>query len=315
MLKFIADVHLNLLLQQRRERLLHLKSGWTNPLASMVRFDCHVTSAVDTAQRLSGHTTHETPLVWTIPTTAVTATLDDSEVIASNIPEDLEVLDPLPATLDSDQTVLTDILTANPHDDVDLNDDSADPNEDTSGCSGVHASIVWTLPVCPFPHMVKHCTYNFQAALNVDTLFNFRTTHFVTAPEPSNAAQYLLGQNGLPTVHFEPKDINILTSPTARLNNVCMNSGSALLQSWFSSPTLPSSIPSAQCAILSTYDVVWVRYNATDEDLWCNIHKTSYWLRDIWILPIHRASPVEHWVLCVIYVRSHELFVFDSFAA
>jgi hypothetical protein len=96
-------------------------------------------------------------LVRTIPTTAVTATLDDSEVIASNVPENLEVLDHL---LDSNQTVLTDILTTNPHNDVDLND-SADPNEDTSGCSGVHASIVWTLPVCPFPHMVKHRTYDF----------------------------------------------------------------------------------------------------------------------------------------------------------
>jgi Ulp1 protease family, C-terminal catalytic domain len=155
----------------------------------------------------------------------------------------------------------------------------------------------------------------FQTALDIDTSFNLKSIHFMAAPDPSNATRYLLGQNGLPTVHFDPKDIDILLSPTARLNNVCMNSGSALLQSWFSSPTMPSSISSAQCAILSTYDIVRIRYNASDEDLWRNIHKTSYWLRDIWVLPIHRVSPVEHWVLCVIYLRSHELFVFDSFAA
>jgi hypothetical protein len=156
----IADAHLDLLLQQRRERLLHLKSGWINPLASTMRFNCHVTSAVDTAQHLSGRTAYVAPLVWTIPATTVTVMLDDLEVVAGNVTEDLEMSDPLPTTLDSDQTVLTDILTADPYDDADLND-SADLNEDSSGCSGVNTSIVWTLPVCSFPHMVKHCTYGF----------------------------------------------------------------------------------------------------------------------------------------------------------
>lgn len=93
-----------------------------------------------------------------------------------------------------------------------------------------------------------------------------------------------------------------------------MNSGSALLQSYLSASTLPSSITSQQCAILSTYELVRVRYNASDEDLWRNVRNTSYWLRDIWILPIHRTAPAEHWVLCVIYSKTHELFVFDSFA-
>lgn len=55
-----------------------------------------------------------------------------------------------------------------------------------------------------------------------------------------------------------------------------------------------------------------IRYNATDADLWRRASRTSYWLRDIWILPIHRRSPAEHWVLCIIYPEKRLLLLFDS---
>jgi hypothetical protein len=69
-----------------------------------------------------------------------------------------------------------------------------------------------------------------------------------------------------------------------------------------------------QYAILSTHDLPRIRYNAPDDVLWRNMSWTSYWTKEVWILPIHRPSDVGHWVLCIIHLRSKELHLFDSFA-
>ncbi|KAH0833420.1 hypothetical protein J3R83DRAFT_12533 [Lanmaoa asiatica] len=46
-----------------------------------------------------------------------------------------------------------------------------------------------------------------------------------------------------------------------------------------------------------------------DEVLWRCTRHTSFWTKDIWILPIHRPG---HWVLCIAQFSHHELFLFDS---
>lgn len=67
-------------------------------------------------------------------------------------------------------------------------------------------------------------------------------------------------------------------------------------------------------ATFSTHDLPRIRYNATDDMLWRNSSWTRYWEKDVWVLPIHRASNVGHWVLCVIYLSRKELHLFDSLA-
>jgi hypothetical protein len=126
---------------------------------------------------------------------------------------------------------------------------------------------------------------------------------------PANETRILYGKQELPSVEFSDKDIKILNLPSARLNDVCLNGGAALLQDLFSS-RYPDS--TNRCALLSTFDLVRIRYNASDDDLWRNIRRSSYWLKNVWILPIHRP---EHWVLCIIFIDSGELLCFDSFAA
>ena len=111
---------------------------------------------------------------------------------------------------------------------------------------------------------------------------------------------------GLPTIDFEERELNILACHTAQLNDVCMNGGAALLRNIFSTHT-------DRCVILSTFDLVKVRHNVSDANLWESVAPSQYWLRDIWILPIHRERP-GHWVLCKIMCRSHELLLFDSLA-
>ncbi|KAH7905408.1 hypothetical protein BJ138DRAFT_1230003, partial [Hygrophoropsis aurantiaca] len=115
-------------------------------------------------------------------------------------------------------------------------------------------------------------------------------------------------RDGFPRQIFDTRDLAILASPTARLNDTCINGGAALLYSHFLSPQ------ARRCAILSTHDLPRIRYGASDDDLWRNSSWTEYWTKDIWIIPIHRPHPVGHWVLCTAYFSARELHLFDSFA-
>lgn len=110
------------------------------------------------------------------------------------------------------------------------------------------------------------------------------------------------------------KEFNILGSPTALLNDVCLNTGAARLQAIFSLPGLRTTRPSLRCAIFSTFDLLSVRYKSTPDQIWRRTYRTGYWEKDIWILPIHRKSPSPHWVLAVIYLHTSEIFLFDSFS-
>lgn len=114
-------------------------------------------------------------------------------------------------------------------------------------------------------------------------------------------------RDGFPRQVFDPKDIACLSSPTAPLNDACINGCAALLYSQL-------KIPTVDCAMLSTYDLLRIRCNAPDELIWRNTSWTCYWEKDVWILPIHRPSHVGHWVICIIHFRTKELHLFDSLA-
>jgi Ulp1 family protease len=100
----------------------------------------------------------------------------------------------------------------------------------------------------------------------------------------------------------------LLTSPTAFLNDTCINGCAVLLFSEL------KSVATSHCALLTTHDLPRIRYNASDDILWRNVSYTRYWEKDVWILPIHRPSNIGHWVLCIIRFSSKELHLFDSLA-
>ncbi|KAG2092828.1 uncharacterized protein F5147DRAFT_821605 [Suillus discolor] len=115
--------------------------------------------------------------------------------------------------------------------------------------------------------------------------------------------------HGCPSQVFEPKDIALLASQTALLNDTCINGCAMLL--YLEAVQLSRMVE--QFAILSTHDLLRIRYNAPHDVLWQNMSWTRYWAKEVWILPIHRPSHVGHWVLCVVHLRSKELHLFDSF--
>ncbi|KAF8451140.1 hypothetical protein L210DRAFT_3500312 [Boletus edulis BED1] len=107
-------------------------------------------------------------------------------------------------------------------------------------------------------------------------------------PEPlANCARPPI--SGFTRIDFETKDLQILASREACLNDICLNGCAALLYS-----THVAQEPS-QFAVFSTHDLLHIRYNAADEDLWRSMAHTKYWEKPIWILPIHRASSWGHW--------------------
>ncbi|KAG1864624.1 hypothetical protein C8R48DRAFT_601821 [Suillus tomentosus] len=136
-----------------------------------------------------------------------------------------------------------------------------------------------------------------------DLVSNIRANIVWDSPE---VRQSLTSSTGpLPCQEFEPRDISFLASPTAFLNDVCINGCAVLLQ---------MDMPNSDVAIFSTFDLPRIRYHATDNMLWRNTHWTCYWEKDVWVLPIHRPAHVGHWVVCVIYLSTKELRLFDSLA-
>ena len=115
-------------------------------------------------------------------------------------------------------------------------------------------------------------------------------------------------QQGAYHFSFTPEDVAILANPTDCLNDVCINGCIHLL---FSS----IKPPNAECfAVFLTHDLPHIQYNASDESLWRGTHHMRFWTKDTWILPVHRPSPVGHWVLCIAFLCHRELCLFDSLA-
>jgi hypothetical protein len=107
-----------------------------------------------------------------------------------------------------------------------------------------------------------------------------------------------------PKIDFEPSDIQRFASPTEWLNDVCINDGAILLQLHL------NTSQSDMIAIISTLALPTLK----DDSLWRIARHSTYWERNLWIVPIHRYAPYEHWVLGVVNFVRGEIAVFDSLA-
>ncbi|KAF8240872.1 hypothetical protein L208DRAFT_1420300 [Tricholoma matsutake] len=94
----------------------------------------------------------------------------------------------------------------------------------------------------------------------------------------------LLTWSVLPHIMFESKDLHIMQTSSAPLNDTCLNGIAALFHAEFSQASSPS----------------------------IRLHQLEYWNKDFWILPVHRTHPSLHWVLCCISLHTRQLFLFDS---
>ncbi|KAG9310616.1 hypothetical protein JVU11DRAFT_9183 [Chiua virens] len=122
-------------------------------------------------------------------------------------------------------------------------------------------------------------------------------------------AAVVIDRSSLTSLSFDKSDIARLRSPTAWLNDTCINGCIALLCSSIRNPH------SEKFAIFSTYDLHFIKSNQPDDHIWRNTKRVLYWTKPSWIIPIHRPTVGrEHWVLCVVHVSHRELFLYDSLA-
>jgi len=292
----LVDETFSVLLQQRRRHLILLKSHWANRFTPTEQFDNHVARAASIARTLSGPINAPRQVI-TVP-------------IFSQVEE--EDLDPsdvnVPPDPDTDETLLVDIVS------MDLSNEE-EPTDSNTGASECSVNLIWRVPVRPssFAFVVPSDKRLLQDKLYIHDDFRQEILTFTTiSHNNSTAARIFHGTDNLSSIQFDPSDIARLKSPTAWLNDTCINGGAALLQWFFSSPGYPGFESSRRCALLSTFDLPRVRYKADDDQLWRHISRTLYWQKDVWIVPIHRTNPHEHWVLCVASLRTYELFLFDS---
>ena len=267
-----------------------MQQSWTNSFVSAIQFEQHIASATSLAQTLTG--IPDLPNIAERTGLAVDVDFADVEDV-----EDPEVSN----ELDNEKTLLLDIIAEGEPEDEDSTEASAD---------GPSAIIIWSIPVSLSSKMLQcySAAPHTQAYITIDSnlLENLKNTVVCSRMEPRMESHTRMFYNKYGNkLTFGVKELEILRSPTAWLNDGCVNTGTALLQS-----LLPPAHLS--CTILSTFILTLIQQNRSNEDLWRNTHQTSYWRSDLWVIPIHRP---DHWVLCLIYPRIRQMLLFDSFAA
>ena len=111
---------------------------------------------------------------------------------------------------------------------------------------------------------------------------------------------------GLHTIYFDKPAIEQLVNPEAMLNDTCMNEGIQLLLSHFQ----PEHTD--RCAIFSTYAMTYIKQEANNKCLWCDVCHCIYWEKAVWIITIHLQHPYPHWTLCIINTDTTTIQLFDS---
>lgn len=282
-------------LQRRREGLLQLKARWTHSLACLGTASS-ITLIPPPLASLTPPALFDEDQKENLVGQMSTNTSDEDKQEFHDVTEE--------------ETLVGDILVGDEDEDEGVEADTDGQAQDS------HANILWKIPVSNNLHSSyysAHILTFLQSDLSIDPFLDMTSLQILGTPRPSNITRHLRCQ-GYPHIQFDAPDLNRLASSTSRLNDVCLNGGAAVLQNFYSSPTLCSAPHSLRCAILSTFDLPRVRYRASDQDLWRNIRHSSYWSKDTWIIPIHRSRPAEHWVLAIASITSQNVYLFDSFA-
>ncbi|RDB29776.1 hypothetical protein Hypma_013855 [Hypsizygus marmoreus] len=341
-------------LLQYRQHLLYLKPRWTNAMASEARFDSHVAHAQQLSQSLSNPSTEpSTELNWLAASPSnygisqhlvnpthfrafrhFGTTQDINHHSPSAPPQDTSGPSQPPteitrsittrrATPGSSQISQSSNPDDESDDELEFVGEGIDPSLPTSEevLLGDYYSHTGELDEDPtagrYPNYTEGAPLDIQRTppehLRVDPSIETALDFQHVGDSSSSLAARAL-HRGARVIVFDKRELEILSHPTARLNDVCLNGGAALLQDFLSHPSHESSRYSQSCAIFTTFDLNMVRCVASYDQMWRRTSASMYWLRDVWILPIHRRSPSEHWVLCVIYPEQRRLHLFDSLA-
>ncbi|KAG6819416.1 hypothetical protein H0H93_012076, partial [Arthromyces matolae] len=280
-----VDSLLRVPLHQQKVSLINLRSLWSGPATHWLSFNTLVSQASSVTSGIAGPL-HPASSSSPIPIHVQTAAIyDDEHNDESDDEHDDEASDRENDGPSAEEILFEDYLAQNVEGEVEV--ESFAPQMDVQ--------IIWETPSIAFhTHLLDDLAFQ--------TFGNFA---------PLSQPRYF--PHGRGRFVFSLRELEMMRLPNARLNDVCINGIAALFTHQFLHPSHPASLTSARCAIFTTYDLLMIRHNASDAEMWRRTRHTQYWNRDIWILPIHRSTQ-EHWVMCTILPSEGLIHLFDSLA-
>ena len=108
-----------------------------------------------------------------------------------------------------------------------------------------------------------------------------------------------------------PRAGDDLGLPAARVEHLRRVRGRARASAGLAAPGL---VTGGRPAILSSFAMAQQRDGTSlDDGMWRVNHRSRYWEKDVWIIPIHQPS-TQHWELAIVYLRQCRIAYFDSLA-
>ncbi|KAJ7592392.1 hypothetical protein C8J56DRAFT_1044865 [Mycena floridula] len=284
--------HLAVLINERRQNMLHLKSAWSTALASPARFTSAAEASQRTANSIAGSyipefrwvTAHLTGYHSTETSTWRHRKKASPTVDIEPMASDLVVAEASRNDSSCDSGDDSSIPPVPPQTDIESErESSGDESEIDMASSEADDKTAEPVPINSarpdslFPPPV--ITWN-QPNLNYDHTL-LQALELAAAASPYQPMQQAI-RRALPgsDLYFGIKEITILRSPRAWLNSDCVNELCSLLH---------HICPEPNCAILSTFSLP-TSESADASSLWRTVKKVRYWEKDLWLLPIHRID-------------------------
>ncbi|EAU89215.2 hypothetical protein CC1G_03480 [Coprinopsis cinerea okayama7 len=291
-----SNSDIRFILLQHRARLAAIKQRWINGTSTPIWAKHSTAFSKPIVEGVLGRPVPPSPIFWVHevtagigPNSASQPDEDDARTLVGD--EEDEDDDGLPSeTLTSEHVQMTEWLSS---------DGTEGDEDEDEELENVVVNLDWSIPETLKTGPSSLLTLLPDESMSSDTPPTPQSRYLVVAANPRNVLH-----------EFEFSDINILHSPEERLNDVCMNSGGALLQQHLKAHGIADN-----CALLSTFTLVLIRHHSSSDDIWRLVRRSEYWKKDVWILPIHRTYPDEHWVVAVLYPKNGEVYVFDSLGA
>ncbi|EAU87769.2 hypothetical protein CC1G_11047 [Coprinopsis cinerea okayama7 len=276
------------ILLQHRARLAATKQRWINGTNTPIYVQNITAYSNRVVEGVLGRPALPSPLYWLKQVTAGIGPTSQSATPGEEEEED-EDDDGLPQNPGTvDEIGVQDLIDT---------DDQGEEEEAKEKALGVVLREEWTEPT---------------VSIGPRSIFSSLPEPLVPSPDLPTQTRFFRAQ-GYPQAilhDFQDADLAILSSKRERLNDVCLNSGAELLRKHFA-PLGHTS----QCALFTTFALLFVTHHATHERLWRHVRRTEYWRKEVWLLPIHRRYPDEHWVIAILYPAKGEILLFDSLGA
>jgi hypothetical protein len=199
-------------------------------------------------------------------------------------------------------------------------DSDEEPTEYAEEGGRTSPILTWAVPpVCATASSLRIVSLRSpmtQAPMNVDVSFLAELRLVPDAADKSHIRRSIViwYADKRRRVDFDPSCLHRLACTQERLDDVCINSCSAMLHHGLSDSSSGHSHFAQSCALFSSFDLVRSRSNASSADIWRQTKHLEYWVKNLWIFPIHRVAPVEHWAVGAAYPDHRLILIFDSIA-